>query len=227
MDIFTGVVIEKREIADEMLEIRFTKPNNLNFIAGQFVQIVIPKDDKEVFRSYSISSTPADNYIELCVKLLPDGVGSNYFRSKQVGDQIIFKKPAGRFVLDTNAENIYFIATGAGLGPIMSILTDELKNKKNQQKIQLIFGVRYEKSIFWTDRLDELQKEYPNFSYLLTVSRPEDLWTRLRGRVTEHIPKDTSNLRAFICGSAEMVKDVRAMLITGGTEMQKIHFEIF
>ncbi len=227
MVMHTTTLIEKKCIGDEMYEIRFAKPKNFAFQAGQFVQIVIPQGENSVFRSYSISSTPQEDYIELCVKLFPDGVGSNYFRSKEIGQEIILKDPAGRFVLDSVPEDVYFIATGTGLGPIMGIIRDELENKKNKNKLHLIFGIRHEKNIFWADRLDELQKNHSNFTYSLTLSQPEDSWTGLRGRVTEHLPADTSNLHAFLCGSADMVKTVREMLTTRGTEVSKIHFEIF
>lgn len=227
MELQKTTLLEKREIANEVLEIRLIKPKNFNFLAGQFIQIHIQKEDKKIFRSYSISSKPTDEYIALCIKLYENGVGSELFRNVHPNEEITFKGPMGRFTHNIQNEDLYFIATGVGLAPIMGIIRDELENKKNHNKIHLLFGVRNEKNIFWIDKLDELQKNYPNFTYTLTISQPEDSWTGLRGRVTEHIKENTSNLHAYLCGSAEMVKDVRKMLTIRGTEVNKIHFEIF
>lgn len=227
MELQTTTLLEKKPIADQVIELRFVKPKNFIFTAGQFIQVEVPQPNKSIFRSYSISSTSADKYLELCVKLYEDGLGSNLFQQLKNGDTITFKGPVGRFTHTHQTENSLFVATGVGLAPIFGMIRDELENKKNQNKLHLIFGVRHEKDIFWKNRLDELQKNYSNFTYSLTLSQPEDSWTGLRGRVTEHLPKNTSNMHAFLCGNADMVKTVREMLITQGTEVNKIHFEIF
>jgi ferredoxin-NADP reductase len=227
MNEFQSNLIEKKYLTEDVLQIRLDKPQNFDFQAGQFIQIIAPNGEKQVFRSYSISSTPEDNYLELCVKLYDTGIASKLFQISKLGDTISFRGPVGRFVVNTTDSDIYFIATGVGLAPIMGMIQDELESKNNKNKLHLIFGIRYEKDIFWADRLEELQKKYSNFSYSITVSRPEDSWTGNRGRVTEQLPTDASNLHAFLCGNADMVKTVREMLTTRGTNTQNIHFEIF
>ena len=135
-------------------------------------------------RSYSIASHPASDEIELCVKLLPGGVGSTFFEQVTPETEIRFIGSRGRFVVGDSAEPLYFVATGAGLAPIMGMIADELINKKNTEPIELLFGVRSEEDIFWTDRLDALQKEYSNFHYRLTLSQPRSAWAGLSGRVS-------------------------------------------
>lgn len=227
MNEFQSNLIEKKYLTEDVLQIRLDKPKNFDFQAGQFIQIIVPHGENHVFRSYSISSTPKDDYLELCIKLYDTGIASKLFQVSKLGDSISFRGPVGRFVVNSTGSSPYFIATGVGLAPIMGMIRDELENKNNKNKLHLIFGVRYEKDLFWLDTLSELQKKYTNFSFLATVSRPEDEWTGLSGRVTEHIPQDTSNFYAFLCGSAEMVRTVREMLTTRGTDTKNIHFEIF
>ncbi|MBP9732345.1 MAG: FAD-dependent oxidoreductase [Candidatus Magasanikbacteria bacterium] len=227
MNEFQSNLIEKKYLTEDVLQIRLDKPKNFDFQAGQFIQIIAPNGEKQVFRSYSISSTPEDDYLELCVKLYDTGIASKLFQISNPGDIISFRGPVGRFVVNTTDSDLYCIATGVGLAPIMGMIQDELENKKNKHNIHLIFGVRYEKDIFWADRLVELQKKYANFNYSITISRPEETWTGSRGRVTEHLPTDTSHLHAFLCGNADMVKTVREILTTRGTDTQNIHFEIF
>ncbi len=227
MNEFQSNLIEKKYLTEDVLQIRLNKPKNFDFQAGQFIQIIAPQGEKQVFRSYSISSVPKDEYLELCVKLYDTGIASKLFQISNPGDTISFRGPAGRFVVNTSNSDLCFIATGVGLAPIMGMIQDELESKNNKNKLHLIFGVRYEKDIFWADRLEELQKKHTNFSYSTTISRPEDSWTGSRGRVTEHLPTNTSHLHAFLCGNADMVKTVREMLTTRGTDAKNIHFEIF
>lgn len=227
MDLHTASLRAKKTLTDNIIELRLDKPKNFDFIAGQFIQISVPHEGKQIFRSYSISSIPSDTYIELCIKLYETGIASKLFATSEIGDTLSFKGPAGRFTLDDSTGDVYFIATGVGIAPIMGIIRDELEAKNSKNRFHLIFGVRHEKDVFWIDRLEALQKKYNNFTYSLTLSQPRESWTGLRGRVTEHIPQDTSNLRVFLCGSAEMVRTVREMLLARGTEVSKIHFEIF
>jgi len=120
------------------------------------------------------------------------------------------------------------VATGAGIAPIMSIINNQLDKKQNTQKIILLFGVRSQEDIFFVNYLEKLNK-YLNFSYQITLSRPDENgeWTGLRGRVTDHIEGDFVGHQIYLCGNATMVKDVREILINKKVEPKQIHFEIF
>ncbi|HRH23226.1 MAG TPA: FAD-dependent oxidoreductase [Candidatus Magasanikbacteria bacterium] len=227
MNRYKTTILSKKTIAENIIELRLDKPKNFEFQAGQFIQIIAPSGEKHVFRSYSISSTPQDKYLELCIKIYETGIASKLLKNASIGEEITLRGPAGRFTSNAIESDIYCIATGVGIAPIMGILRDQLENKSNKQKLHLIFGVRYEKDIFWTDRLDELQRTHANFTYSLTLSQPEDSWTGLRGRVSEHLPENTSNLHVFLCGSADMVATVREMCVIRGTDTKNVHFEIF
>lgn len=227
METYQASLIEKKTIADQIIEMRLDKPKNFYFEAGQFIQVMAPAGEKHVFRSYSLSSVPTDEYIELCVKLYDTGIASKLFQISNPGDTLSFKGPAGRFTVQETTKDLYFIATGVGLAPIMGMIRDELSNQKNTRKLHLIFGVRSEKDVFWTDRLKELEERYPNFTYSVTLSQPSEEWVGLHGRVTEHIPEDTSGLQVYLCGSMDMIKAVHELLTIRGTDMKDIHFEIF
>ncbi len=226
--IYQTTLQEKKTIAKDLLELRFEKPEGFVFDAGQFIQCHIPDGDSMVLRSYSLSSTPSDPYLELCVKLLPEGKASRLFAHMNVGDKLQFQGPQGRFTNLQNNVPLVCIATGAGMAPIMSLLRNEAEQKKNTSPIKLLFGVRSEADIFWTDRLDILTNTHPNISSLLTLSQPTEQWRGQRGRVTTHASTTAmSHAEYFLCGSIEMVKDVRQILTAAGIEMKKIHFEIF
>jgi len=226
---YTAKLSEKRQLTGDTYEFRFEKPEGFEFLAGQFLQFCIPHNDKIILRSYSVSSTPIDPYLEFCIKFLDGGIASTYLRHMNIGDTLEFQGPRGLFVHKENGTALSFIATGTGLAPIIGIISDELENKKNKNEVRLLFGVRSEDDVFWLDRLQNLKIQYPNFVYDVTLSQPKPNggWAGLRGRVTEHILHHLVSHKFYLCGNAAMVKDVREMLITNGIETKAIHFEIF
>lgn len=224
---FSVKLEKKTSLTDTVIELHFTKPPGFTFQAGQFVQFEIPDGEKMVLRSYSLSSTPRDEDLELCVKLLEGGKASERFRLMEVGENLSIRGPRGMF---TNNEIVplFCIATGVGMAPVMGIIQDELINKKSTAEIRVLFGVREEKDIFWNDRLEYLAKKYPNFKYDITLSQPKNKneWKGLTGRVTEHMTVQEGH-HYFLCGSADMVKEVRDTLLKNQIEGKHIHFEIF
>jgi ferredoxin-NADP reductase len=223
----SATIESKTQLTADVIELRLSRPVDFDYSAGQFIQFLVSDAEPRVRRSYSLSSTPAHPYLELCIKLIPGGIGSTHIGNKSVGDTFDFIGPQGKFVVNTPS-SITCIATGVGLAPIMGIIEDELTNKKNTAPINLLFGVRNETDIFWLDRLETLARDYANFHYILTLSQPSSSWQSHHGRVTAHLP-GVSNLEQqfYLCGSLDMVKDVKHHLTTIGVPAPNVHFEIF
>jgi ferredoxin-NADP reductase len=220
-------LLHKVLIAREMLELRFEKPAGFTFTAGQFVQFFIPHGMESVLRSYSISSHPQEDYLEFCVKLVPEGKGATFFNNLSLGSIANFRGPEGRFVCEPHHDRSkLFVATGAGIAPIISMIEQELKTVPDIS-ITLLFGVRSETDLFWTERLQKLQTNFPSFTYQITLSQPSESWSGLRGRVTEHLSEISEMQEYYLCGSLEMVKDARTILQKKKVELKKVHLEIF
>jgi ferredoxin-NADP reductase len=223
---FSTKLVQKNQLTRDVIELRFEKPAGCTYQAGQFMQWIIPKDGKNVLRAYSLSSCPIDKTLNFCVKILPNGTASKIAKNLKVGDSLEMQGPRGRFVCN-EAKPTQFVATGVGLAPIIGIIRDELESKFNTEKISLIFGVRHKEDLFWTDLLDELKSKFTNFDYHVTLSRPEETdWVGLHGRVTDHIQKNTSS-QYFLCGSPNMVTEVKNILQEQSQDPKDIHFEIF
>jgi ferredoxin-NADP reductase len=218
-------LLTKKTIARDVIELRFTKPEGFLFAPGQFVQCRIPDGDKQVLRSYSISSTPDKEYLELCVKVLPEGKASAFFDALAIGGEAFVSSAKGMFVIKPEHQSKkYFVATGTGLAPIMSMV--EALPHDVTQKNELLFGVRHQADVFWVDRLAQVVKNNPSFTFQLTLSQPDEPFDTLRGRVTEHVFADIAG-EYYICGNVEMVKEVRAILLEKGVPAKALHFEIF
>ena len=224
-------IIEKTMHTKDMVVIPCSKPEGFTYKAGQFVQWDVPdKESKNgiVKRSYSLASSPHHENLSFCIKIKEDGKAGKYVTRMDKGDTLVFEGPQGRFCCNEETdESLFFIATGAGIAPIIGMIEDQLENKKTDKRIHLLFGLRFENDIFWQEKIDHLLSTYNNFSYQITLSRPEGTWDGLKGRVTEHLHEHDGNHSFYLCGSLPMVKDVREILKEKGVDMKSIHFEIF
>ncbi len=215
-------------LTEDVVSIKILRPEGFLYQAGQFIQLAVPGPTGEILRSYSLASMPTDPELELCVKLLPDGVGSNFVREAKAGDQINFYGPVGRFVVPPEVTTpLVFIATGVGLAPIMGMIEDALLLRQIKEPMTLLFGVRKQTDLFWTERLAHLTSKFPNFSVITTLSQPEANWTGASGRVTAHLEKLPLDARYFLCGSSEMVAETKQYLVSKGVLPTAVHLEIF
>ncbi len=225
---FSAKVSAKKQLTEHIHEIEFTltNPDRIDFKAGQFINIHVPKDGKVVTRAYSIASGPADQgKLMLCYKLVEGGTATTYLNGLAVGDDITFDGPQGHFVLRDPQTPIHFIVTGTGITPMMSML----ESMDAAEKVHLWFGVRSEADIFWKDKLEALKETHSWFDYSLCLSQPTGDWDGITGRVTSQCDTMTADSGAhyYLCGSPKMVMEMRKALIEKQVPMQSIFFEIF
>ena len=214
-----------RRLTASVYELDFEKPEGFQYLAGQFVEFFIPVNSEMLRRSYSISSAPSSGKLQFCIKSRKDGIGSEYLTSLKVGDGVTVSVAKGKFVCAGEGGKNIFIATGVGIAPVISMLEESaIQNKEHENK--LLFGVREESELFWMERLQTLKANDQRFDYQITLSRPGDGWKGQKGRVSEQliIEKDAEY---YLCGSKEMVIEVRGKLIDAGLNTKCIHFEIF
>ena len=97
----------------------FPEGQEMDFIAGQFMMALIPRDGKVVRRAYSICSAPLHKkYVEFVITKVDGGFVSSWFHDRKVGDTIDLEGPHGHFVLkEPLPEEILFICTGSGVAP--------------------------------------------------------------------------------------------------------------
>ena len=95
---YSAKILEHFALTPDVIQFRLEIPDGFIYQAGQFVQFLVPGDDKEIARSYSISSKPSDPYLEFCVKVIPSGVASPYLNDKKRGDELTFTGPMSVYV---------------------------------------------------------------------------------------------------------------------------------
>src|SRR3989338_5612818 len=188
--IFQGDVIENTELTQDVYIVKFRLDKNIEFKAGQFVNIEIPLPDGKKMKPYSIASPPIQrNVLEFCIKRVPGGLVSNYLHDIEIGTKLKIMGPFGMFTLKENKDaDSIFVATGTGIAGVKPMIEDLLSNgyKKN---VYLIFGVRFENDVYYKQLFEELAKKHKNFFFVPTLSKPDAKWAGEKGYVQEWIKK--------------------------------------
>jgi ferredoxin--NADP+ reductase len=224
-------VLSVHHWTDRLFSFTTTRDPALRFSNGHFTMIGLRVNGKPLLRAYSIASANYEDHLEFLSIKVEGGPLTSRLKDIQVGDTIIVgRKPTGTLVADylLPGKRLYMLSTGTGLAPFMSIVRDPEIYEKFDQLI-LVHGVRQVDELAYHDLLVE---HLPNHEYLgemvssklryyPTVTR--EAW-RNTGRVTDLIqsgklfedlgvpPLDPAVDRVMICGSAEMLRDLKHML---------------
>ncbi len=210
-------------------ELSFEPGRTAEFIPGQFAVVICPKDGKVIRRAYSIASSPdRKEALELIVKLVQGGAVTNWFWSLKQGDRFRVQLPFGKFILPNPIDfDIVFVATGTGIAPFRSMIQYFLP-RGLQRKVWLLFGTRYADMIPYHSEWLELEKRYPNFCYIPTISRPTAAWKGETGYVQTKIEKffsDPAGKRIYICGLNEMIQAAQEAALKQGFPKEHISYE--
>jgi NAD(P)H-flavin reductase len=101
-------------------------------------------------------------------------------------------------------------------------------DRHQERQFWLLFGARREQDIYYREEFETLAAKHANFHFLPTLSRPEADWNGRRGYVQEHLPEIVGNrtdMHAYICGLAKMVKANRDFLKNLGWDRSSIRYE--
>ncbi|MFI5396724.1 MAG: ferredoxin--NADP reductase [Candidatus Binatia bacterium] len=204
------------------LFLRLPPSRRFTFIPGQFISCLLPLDGGPAIRPYSIASSPDEPaLLEICLNLVPGGVGSRYLFSLAVGASIRFTGPWGTFTLDRQPEaECVFIAEGTGIAPIRPMLWRALQSG-SISPLRLHYGAASAAHLLYADEFERAAQEQPRFTFAPLLGVP------LVEFVTQHyLARDTDRARHFyICGVGAIVPQLRDLLRRGGYERRAVQYE--
>lgn len=221
--------IECKILAGKFHSFIFQTETPIVYKPGQYISVKVASTR---INSYSIVTNEGGNKFGLLIDTSPGGPGSKYFENLKTGDEISFLGPFGTFMYkpDDTVKHILFLGTGSGCAPLRSIIDNLLKVKHLQTPITLYLGLRYQTEIFWQDYFTKLSQDYPNFKFVLAISKPDASWQGKRGHITVLVGQDfpdASGLTAYVCGNISMIEEATSILISRGLVKEKIYTEKF
>ncbi|MDL5366246.1 ferredoxin--NADP reductase [Xanthomonas sp. NCPPB 2654] len=228
-------VLEVRHWTDDYFSFTTTRNEGFRFDNGQFVMIGLETETRPLLRAYSIASANWEERLEFFSIKVPDGPLTSRLQHIKPGDSVLVgKKPTGTLLISDlhPGRHLYLLGTGTGLAPWLSVIKDP-ETYERFDKVILTHGVRFEKDLAYRDYFEN---ELPQHEFLGDTIREKLLYYpavtredfRNRGRLTELIengqmqqtlglpPLDPEHDRAMICGSPQMLADLRQTLDARG-----------
>lgn len=259
-------VLSKTTWTPNLFSFTVSRPDSFKFTAGQFVRLgVNPSqlqhykqqnemsneaiDDKlntalneDIFRAYSIVSSPFDEVLEFFSIVILDGAFTSQLQHLQIGDELLLNTlPFGFLTLARYQKplpkDLWLLATGTGLAPFLSMLQD-LKTWQDYETIVLAYSARSLAELAYIEKIKSLQEDFGSL-----VDNPAKLIfipivTRepIEGALTERLPKllldgtlqaragmalDIDSTHVMLCGNPDMVEDTKEALKTLGLVMNR------
>lgn len=248
------VIKETEDAVSVHFEVPAALKETFTYLQGQYLTLKFEINGKEERRSYSMCSSPLEEYLAVTVKRMKDGLVSNYINDKvSVGQVIEVMPPEGRFHTELHPgqkKTYYLFAAGSGITPLYSIIKTILEEEP-QSTIFLLYGNRQEEGIIFKDGLANLEKRYSGqliVQHILSQPKREKtgglkslfskgslLWEGKTGRIDagqvrkflEENPIRSKDVEYFVCGPGAMIDTVETALIKQGIDKKHIHTERF
>ena len=259
-------VLSKTTWTPNLFSFTVSRPDSFKFTAGQFVRLgVNPSQlnyykqlskvadaeededlnetlDEDIFRAYSIVSSPFDEILEFFSIVIPDGAFTSQLQHLEVGDELLLNTvPFGFLTLARYQKplpkDLWLLATGTGLAPFLSMLQD-LKTWEDYEHIVLAYSARSEEELAYIEKIESLQEDFGTL-----VDNPAKLIfipivTRepIEGALTERLPKllldgtlqaragidlDIDSTHVMLCGNPDMVEDTKETFKSLGLVMNR------
>lgn len=150
-------------------------------------------NEEEVVRAYSMANHPAEgNIVMLNIRVatppwdrarngwmqVNPGICSSYVFGLKPGDKCTISGPYGDFYIKDNNSEMIYIGGGAGMAPMRSHLFHLFHTLKTGRKVTYWYGGRSKRELFYLEHFKQIEREFPNFQFLLVLSdpQPDDNW---------------------------------------------------
>ena len=215
------------KLSSNVIELHLRIPPNASFdyLSGQYINII--KGDYK--RSYSIANKNSASNLVLFIKKYEEGRFSTYlFNEAKINDLLRIEGPIGTFFYrKTNKNNIVFLATGTGIAPVKAILEqmDENNTDLIDKNIYLFFGGRTEEDLFWRPDFKNIKVHF-----IPVLSRSGEEWKGAKGYIQDAMISENINISDsvfYACGSENMIKDSRALVLKNGLSDDAFYSDAF
>ena len=226
-------LVHKKQLTNDVIELHFESSPPFHFEPGQFFSIIVPgrgPGGRDLRRAYSIASHPENHLMELCVKVVEGGPGTQYLNNLKIGDVVKGMAPYGDFIFKTHhAKHVIFIATGTGIAPFRSMISSQVYKEHTPLSTTMLFGARDTGDLIYTqDFVEKLGAD----RMVQALSRPAGEWKGMKGRVTDWLRQNEDKIdwletEFYLCGNGAMIDEVKLILGAHHVGKPSIHQEVY
>lgn len=225
---------EKRTIAQNTYEFIFKKPVGLSFLAGQYLEWMLPHqnaDSRGIRRYFTIASSPTEPVVRLAFKTAEQG--SSYKTALQdldTGDTLVASQLSGDFILPKNtAQKLGFIAGGIGITPFRSHL-EYMQDSGNNFDTVLFYANNEISDIAYQAELAKYTQSL-QLTLIPVIAQGETDTSYESGYVTTEIiarrTPDYLERQWYVSGSPQMVDAVTEALFALGVKRNQVKRDFF
>ena len=134
-----------------------------------------PDEGDIIMLTVRIASTPFKPRPQVGFQDVPTGIGSSYIFSLKPGDKVMMSGPYGDFHPNlTSGKEMIWIGGGAGMAPLRAQIMYMTKTLNcRDRELHFFYGARSLTEAFFLEDFWELEKEFPNFHFHLSLDRPD------------------------------------------------------
>jgi ferredoxin-NADP reductase len=209
---------------------RFRRPATLSYKPGQYLFLTIKSRERNLSKTFSISSSPTEKkHIEF-TKKLTDSEFSVALRMLKVGDWVRIDAPYGKFTFEGENEKIALLAGGIGITPFKSICR-YCTDMRLTSKIALLYGNRSERDIVFREELEEMEKQNKNLKVIFILNEASNAWKGAKGVINAEMVKkevpDYEERVFYVCGPPPMVQAMEKLINDLGLPPAQLRLEAF
>ncbi len=230
METIKAKLIETIDRVPGVRSFRLRPQKRVDFVPGQFLQVIFDPANKDLNKYLSFSSSPTKEYIEF-TKRLSSSLFSERLKSLKENDEVMLKAPLGTCVFKEEYRKIAFLIGGIGITPVISIL-EYIVEKRLATDALLFYSNRTDEDIAFRRELDFWQSVAKNIRafYLVTECEPQDkkcLFGRINKELLIKEAGDFSERVFFIFGPPKMVEAMHKLSLDIGCKEENIKTEKF
>ena len=200
-----------------------------------------PDEGDIITLTVRIATTPFLPRPQVGFQDVPTGIASSYIFSLKPGDKVMMSGPYGDFHPNfTSGKEMIWIGGGAGMAPLRAQIMHMTKTlHTTDREMHFFYGARSLTEAFFLEDFWELEKEFPNFHFHLSLDRQDpkadEAGVKYYTGFAVNCIRDTylkdheapEDCEYYLCGPPMLIKTVTDYLDSLGVDPESIMYDNF
>ncbi|NND43971.1 MAG: CDP-6-deoxy-delta-3,4-glucoseen reductase [Xanthomonadales bacterium] len=225
-------VTEKTPLAPNVmrLKLRLPRAQRLQFLAGQYLDILLPGGKR---RAFSIASAPElEDELELHIRHVDGGDFTGFvFDDLAERDILRIEGPLGTFFVrnDEPEKPMILMGGGTGFAPLKAMVEDLLEHG-DRREIHLFWGARTEAELYLLDLPRQWAADHAHIHFASAVSDADGGEQHFHGFVHEAVldsHPDLSDFDLYMSGPPAMIDAAKPVFLRHGLIQDRLFYDSF
>ena len=206
-------LLERHGCGADVATFRFSRPEELEFRAGQWLTLELVVDGGPIAETFTICSAPVDEYLEFTTRLSGSAY-KNALSGLAPGDSAFVAGPGGRLSLPPGESRLAFLVGGVGITPVRSMLRQACAKGARFDDAVVFFGNRDASCVPFADEFSAMAAH--GVRTVVCIEHPSRDWGGESGFINaqivrRHLPVDDGR-PYFVTGPPPMVAAMEGVL---------------